>query len=106
MTTQGEAGPEPTLVLQDTEGNYYMIPMKHMEANLVQPDRVDDLRRQLEGAQSTDEDQETAGFILSSASVASIQPVGIYAVNRDLRRTYVPLRVSPIPGLNISSPPS
>ena len=95
MATEPHAGQEPTLVLQDDHGNYYMIPMKHMQLNLVQPDLVEDLRRQLANTQPTSETDTVSADIVSSPLPfgGSFKTVGLYNFTRDLRRRFVPPQV-------------
>ena len=108
MTTNPQTNQEPTLILQDDQGNYYMVPMKHMQLNLVQPDQVQELKKQLQNISPTSATAPVDAFNITPPLTlgGKFNAVGIFDFVKDDRRKFVPPQVNRIPGLNRMSPPS
>jgi hypothetical protein len=94
---------EHTLVIKDGEGNYYMLPVKHLPLDRVEPKEVEDLRRRLNSLEpiSGTKPDKSEDINLKRAEY---RVVGVYDFTKDVRRRFVPPQTSKLPDLK--SPPS
>jgi hypothetical protein len=81
---------EETLVLQDGDGNYFLLPMKHMHLNAVSREHFKELDRRLGAGDAVRSD--------------AMRAVGVYHLSPVTRREFVVPRVDQI--VVIPSPPS
>lgn len=101
------SGEEPTLVLKDENGDYYLIPMKHMPINKVDPGQVDRLQETLTAVGAEDLNAIAAGGHIgfkTAPEFLAIHPVGVVALPIDVRRQFTEPSLRDI--IEFPSPPS